>query len=74
MLVLKRNWKDRIEIHHGGETLVVQVVETDEHFVRLGFDGPTSFHVIRDNAKDRGPRHCDAEVDEHRQQALRRQA
>jgi sRNA-binding carbon storage regulator CsrA len=53
MLVLHRKIDGVIEIRHNGETLRVVVCQFDARGVRLGFEGPRSFSVVRDDAKSR---------------------
>lgn len=53
MLVLARKKDGRIFIDHAGERLFIKVTEIESDRVRLGFEGPREFVIIR------------AELDEH---------
>lgn len=48
MLVLQRHEGETITIDHMGETLTLSVVETRDGKVRLGFEGPESFEIWRE--------------------------
>ena len=60
MLVLSRNQNERIRITHAGEELDVVVVEVGGR-VRLGFEGPQSFKVLRGELVDPRPAMADAQ-------------
>ena len=47
MLVLSMKIGRRILIDHAGERIAVKVVELQSDRVRLGFEGPVSFNVVR---------------------------
>lgn len=52
MLVLARREGQKIHVRHKGETLTLTVVE-DGTLIRLGFDAPRSFEIVRDDANPR---------------------
>jgi carbon storage regulator CsrA len=58
MLVLTRRWDEAITVDHAGETLEITVVYLGGNKVRLGFTGPESFAIARDDVvrrpRDRG--------------------
>jgi carbon storage regulator CsrA len=49
MLVLTRRWDETIIVDHAGETLEIKVVYLGGNKVRLGFTGPASFAIARDD-------------------------
>ena len=59
MLCLSAFTNDTITVKCGGDTLVISVNRVEDwsrgrHRVKLGFTGPQSFQIVRDNAKDKG--------------------
>ena len=57
MLCLTRKLCQEIFIWHAGERLRILVAELSSSAVQLGFEGPLSFEILRDNAKCQDP--CD---------------
>ena len=59
MLCLNRKLQQEILVWHAGERLRIVVSGLTCSAVQLGFEGPHSFEIIRDNAKSqrarRGP-------------------
>ena len=51
MLVKARKDGQEIFITHAGEQLKVVVIESSGAGIRLGFEGPLSFEILRDDAK-----------------------
>jgi sRNA-binding carbon storage regulator CsrA len=51
MLSLTRRFRQEILISHRGERLRLIVCELKGQSVRLGFEGPESFEILRDDAK-----------------------
>jgi carbon storage regulator CsrA len=49
MLVLTRRLNETIIVDHSGETLEITVVYLGGNKVRLGFTGPASFAIARDD-------------------------
>lgn len=60
MLVLGFDVNQGATITHNGETLRVVYVELRSGRVRLGFEGPLSFDIVRDDAKDREAKHAES--------------
>ena len=59
MLCLSQFVGETITVTCGGEQLVITVNRVEDwsrgrHRVKLGFTGPQSFQIVRDNAKDKG--------------------
>ena len=52
MLILKRYLEQSIYIEHMGETLEVKIVNLGRDSVHLGCNGPQSFVIIREEAKN----------------------
>ena len=52
MLTLERKTGEAVSITHKGETLDVIVSDIRGGSIKLSFDGPLSFAVIRDDAKE----------------------
>lgn len=50
MLVLHRNIGGAINIMHGDEVMTIRVCGVDGRQVKLSFDAPLSFDIIRDDA------------------------
>lgn len=50
MLVITRVKDDRITVEHAGERIEIVVTQVRSGRVWLGFDGPKSFAVVRDDA------------------------
>jgi carbon storage regulator CsrA len=48
MLVLQRKYNEKINVIHNGETITITVVEIAKNSVRLGFAGPRTFDVERE--------------------------
>lgn len=48
MLILERKEGESLAIDHEGETLTVSIHETRDGKVRLGFEGPESFEIWRE--------------------------
>ena len=55
MLVLSRRPGEETYSEHAGELLRVVVVDVNTDKARIGFDGPQSFRVVRDDAKRATP-------------------
>ncbi len=55
MLILSRKPFQEILIKHAGEHLRIVVDELGNSAVRLGFEGPVSFEILRDDARRRSP-------------------
>jgi sRNA-binding carbon storage regulator CsrA len=55
MLCLSRKNLQVISIRHAGECLRIVVREIGRGSVRLAFDAPPSFEILRDDAKHRSP-------------------
>jgi sRNA-binding carbon storage regulator CsrA len=55
MLCLTRKRLQEITVWHAGECLRIVVSELGYRFVRLAFDAPPSFAIVRDDAKYRPP-------------------
>jgi sRNA-binding carbon storage regulator CsrA len=51
MLVVSRKKGQEVFITHAGERLRVVLIEASDSQVRLGFEGPISFEILRDDAK-----------------------
>ena len=56
MLCLSRNLGQEILVWHAGECLRIVIAGLKSSAVRLDFDGPVSFEILRDNAKRQRPR------------------
>ncbi len=65
MLVLTRKDHQVIDVWHGGELLRLIVVESRPGTVRIAFDGPHSFVVLREGLVKHG---VEAGRDENRDQ------
>lgn len=46
-LVVGAKAGDYIDVYHGGETIRVHIAKVGEHRIRLVFDGPKTFEVVR---------------------------
>jgi hypothetical protein len=46
-LGITRYWGERVEVTHGGETLVIYVEKYSSSQGRLLFEGPLSFSIVR---------------------------
>jgi len=55
MLGLTRKVNQRIKVTVGEATLWITVVRIEGHVVRLGFDAPPEFVILRDDAKKQLP-------------------
>jgi sRNA-binding carbon storage regulator CsrA len=56
MLCLTRKAHQEILISHAGEQLRLVIAEIKGSGVQLQFEGPTSFEIVRDDAKCRSSR------------------
>ena len=54
-LVLTLHKDDAIIIRHAGETLLIKIAADRHNQRRLAFEGPKSFRVDREGAKDHEP-------------------
>lgn len=52
MLVLSRKPDESIIVRHHGETLIVTLINVRGDKAKLGFSGPKSFDIRRDDVKD----------------------
>ena len=52
MLVLKRYLENSIYIEHMEETLEIKIVNLGKDSVHLGCNGPQSFVIVREEAKN----------------------
>lgn len=51
MLVLSRKPDESVIVRHNGETLIVTLVNVRGDKAKIGFSGPKSFDIRRDDAK-----------------------
>ena len=55
MLVFSRKVGQRVNIEHGSETLTIEVLEVRGNRIRLGFTGPVSMNIQREEAMKEEP-------------------
>lgn len=55
-LVIKRMVNERVAVHHHGETLILTVEQDRDNRLKLAFNGPQSFQIVRPDAVKKEPR------------------
>ena len=56
MLAFTRRPGEAFYIDNGVDVITVTVVDVRGAVVKLSIDAPLTYHIVRDNAKDKAPR------------------